>query len=323
MPEWLVEHGIGQVRAALVEDGTILEARIEHPRALIAGTVYEAQLKDIGQGGRNARAAIGRDIAVLLPDAPAGVTEGGRFNLELTREHLGGLEPWKLPLGRATDAPAAPPPPLEQRLPGRVRILQFPSAGRDELDEAGWSELLEQAVEATVRFPGGELNIFRTPAMTLIDVDGSLPTDDLAIAAAIECARAIRRLGIAGSIGIDFPTIAGKAGRQAVAAAIDEQLPKPFERTAMNGFGFLQIVRPLARPSLLDLAAQPQFEAATLVREAARMRGAITLVANASAIDELKAHPDWLEALARQVGGGVGLRVSPSLPKLRGHAQSA
>ena len=66
-------------------------------------------------------------------------------------------------------------------------------------------------------------------------------------------AQAIVRHGIGGSIGIDFPTLAGKAERQAVAAAIDAALPQPFERTAVNGFGFLQIVRRRPRASLPEL----------------------------------------------------------------------
>ena len=93
-----------------------------------------------------------------------------------------------------------------------------------------------------------------TPAMTLIDVDGVLPPAELAIAGARASALAIRRHGIAGSIGIDLPNVRGKAERQAVAEAVDAILPQPFERTAVNGFGFLQIVRPRRHASLFELA---------------------------------------------------------------------
>jgi hypothetical protein len=92
-----------------------------------------------------------------------------------------------------------------------------------------------------------------TPAMTLFDVDGHPPLDVLAIAAANAVGKAILRHDIGGSIGVDFPTIEGKAARQAIAAAIDATLPLPFERTAVNGFGFLQIVRRRARASLPEL----------------------------------------------------------------------
>src|SRR3546814_16145476 len=80
--------------------------------------------------------------------------------------------------------------------------------------------------------------------MTLFDVDGAAPLLDLAIAGATATAVAIRRLDIGGSIGIDLPTLGGKAERQRVVEAIDATLPLPFERTALNGFGFLQIIPP-------------------------------------------------------------------------------
>ena len=92
-----------------------------------------------------------------------------------------------------------------------------------------------------------------TPAMTLFDVDGSLAPAELAIAGAAAAGRAIRRMGIAGSIGIDLPTLAGRAEQQAAAAALDAALPPPFERTAVNGFGFLQVVRRRERPSLAGI----------------------------------------------------------------------
>ena len=87
---------------------------------------------------------------------------------------------------------------------------------------------------------------------------------------AAEAAKAIRRLDIGGSIGIDLPTAGSKASRQAAAAAIDDHLPQPFERTAVNGFGFVQIVRPRLRASLLELAQdRAPFEARALLRRAA------------------------------------------------------
>ena len=43
-PEWLIERGIGETRAALVEDGRIVEARIIRDSVVPAGSVLSAQL---------------------------------------------------------------------------------------------------------------------------------------------------------------------------------------------------------------------------------------------------------------------------------------
>jgi hypothetical protein len=137
-------------------------------------------------------------------------------------------------------------------------------------------------------------------------------------------AEAIRRHGVGGSIGIDLPTVEGKAPRQAAAAAVDEVLPQPFERTAVNGFGFLQIVRPRLHPSLFELAAdRAAFEARALLRLAEREVGAVRLAAHPAVIAELNRHPEWLDQLSRKTGGLVTLRSDASLAMSAGHAERA
>ena len=144
-----------------------------------------------------------------------------------------------------------------RRAPLKGRELSLPNS-TDELGCAGWSDLIDEARGGLVQFDGGELRISVTPAMTLIDVDGYLDPQELAIRGAGEAAKAIRRLDIGGSIGIDLPTSGSKAARQAAAAAIDAHLPQPFERTAVNGFGFVQIVRPRSRASADRTGARPR-----------------------------------------------------------------
>jgi hypothetical protein len=308
-PEWLIERGIGEIRAVLVEGGRIVEARIMRDGVIPAGTVLEAWLKSVG---RNALAvADGQEF--LLPKGAPGITGGGTLNIEVTREALGGAEPWKRPLARATDEKPRP----AAGIPGREVL------GR-ELDEAGWDDLLDEARSGIVRFRGGELRISLTPAMTLIDVDGQLSPAELAAAGAKAAAEAIRRHGIGGSIGIDLPTVEGKNPRQAAAVEVDSVLPKPFERTAVNGFGFLQVVRPRAHASLPELAADRSvFEATALSRRAAREVGAIRLVAHPTLIAVLEANPGWIEQLSRRVGGKVSLHSEPSLAISAGHAERA
>jgi len=168
------------------------------------------------------------------------------------------------------------------------------------------------------------LRISVTPAMTLVDVDGTMPPFDLARAGALAAVRTILRHGVGGSIGIDLPTLSGKSARKAVDDAIDQALPKPFERTAMNGFGFVQVVRPRRHASLFELAQdRAPFEARALLRRAAsEAPGAKTMVVHPAVIAVLESHKDWLDALARQLGGEVGLRAEASLAISAGYAEA-
>lgn len=316
MPDWLIERGIGETRYALVEGDRIVEARILLDDVVPAGTVLRARLKMAAP--RNGLAVVGGQ-EYLLPGGAPGVSEGAELNIEVTREAQAGIEPWKRPLARASDdKPRSAPMPAGEE-------LTFP-APRDRLAEAGWDDLIEEARSGQVTFADGELRIFATPAMTLIDVDGQLPADELAVAGARAAAAAIRRHGVGGSIGIDLPLPrhVGKTVRQAAAEAIDASLPTPFERTAVNGFGFVQIVRPRRHASTFELAAyRASFEARALLRRLARLRGSLTIVANPKVHDQLDRRPDWIEQLSRQVGGTVTLRAEASLPISAGHAEPA
>ncbi|MEO6581832.1 MAG: ribonuclease [Sphingomicrobium sp.] len=314
MAKWLIERGIGETRYARIADGEIAEARVLLDGVVPAGTSMRAQLKRVA---RPTIAASG-GVEYLMPNGAAGLTEGLPLTIEVTREALPGVEPWKRPLARVVEGE---PQPAE--LP-KGEQLPFPSPD-DRLGAVGWHGLLDEARSGIVDFPGGALRISATPAMTLIDVDGTLPPVELAMAGARAAARAIGRHGIGGSIGVDFPTVKGKAERQAIAEALDSGLPKPFERTAVNGFGFLQIVRPRPHASLVELAQdRPGFEARALLRQATvESAGAKRLVAHPAVIGVVQSNAHWLDALARQLGGAVSLRSDPSLPMSGGYAEPA
>ena len=322
MAEWLYEAGIGEDRAILVEGGEIVEAALELHGTLRAGAVLPARLAKILVPGRRGLAALeGGEEAVVEP-LPAGLTEGAAFAAEIVREAVPEAGRPKLARARATDAEPRPGPSLAERL-GEVGR---PGAhGPDRFEAAGWSELLEEAASGEIAFAGGALRMSLTPAMTLFDVDGSLPPAELARAGAAAAARAIRRLGISGSIGIDLPTLADRAERQAAAAAFDAVLPQPFERTAVNGFGFLQIVRRRERPSIAEIVQSDPVGAAAraLLRRAGRCSGALTLSAAPAVIARIEANPQWIEALRRRAGGEVALQAEPSLAISAGHVQPA
>jgi ribonuclease G len=237
LPEWLLEQGIGESRYARIADGEIVEARILLEGIARAGSRLKARLTSV----RPLAIAEADLQQFLLPKGAKAISEGQEIVIQVTREAIPGAEPWKRPLAIVADEGDDTRPPLD------AEALSFPSPS-DPLGQAGWPDLLEEARSGIVRFQGGELRISPTPAMTLIDVDGYLPPLDLALAGAEAAARAILRLDIGGSIGIDLPTVAGKAERQSIASAIDSVLAQPFERTAVNGFGFVRGQRLRLRP---------------------------------------------------------------------------
>lgn len=325
MPEWLLEQGIGEIRAALVADRKIIEARIELDGTVPAGTIVDARLIDVGLQGRNCTARSEDGAEYLIPIVPRGIAQGARVTIEVTRPVLAGPEPWKRAIARITSDERKSAGSLAERLNESgtpVRKFAFPRPN-DDLAEAGWDEVIQEARSGRVDFPGGSLGLFLTPAMSLIDVDGQLPPGELMMLGAEAAARAIRRLDIGGSIGIDLPTVAGKEARKAAADLVDSILPQPFERTAINGFGFLQVVRPRSRPSLLEiLSDRASAEARALLRRVPfEGSGARTIVAHPALIAVLESRPDWLETLARQIGGNVSLRADDALPISGGYAE--
>ena len=330
MAEWLYEQGIGEARAALVQEHDIIEAHIEpEDGSLRAGTICIARLTEILVPARRGIVACEGGEALLEP-LPKSLAQGGLLLVEITRQAIpepGAVKRAKARVALEELAPQPGPNLLARITATGIPISHISSYEHDVLEELGWSELQEQAATGIIPFEGGTLRISLTPAMTLIDIDGHVPPATLAITAARQAAAVIRRFDISGSIGIDFPTLANKAERLATAAAFDAVLPLPFERTAINGFGFLQIIRPRARASLCERLQYQRAPAAAraLVRTAQRsgIIGSMTLTAHPSIIAHLSAHKEWVAQLAAQLGGSIALQPDASLAIRSGYVAKA
>lgn len=327
MAEWLLEEGIGETRAALVEGGAIVEAMIELPGGPRAGSILAGRLATVLIPGRRAIVALDTGGEALMEPVPAGISEGQAIRVEIVREAIPEVGRAKLAKCRWTDAPAAEGPGLAERLARQtLPVARLTAAGPDRLEEAGWSELLDEALTGEIAFIGGALRMSVTPAMTLFDVDGALAPAALAIAGAEAAGRAIRRFGIGGSIGIDLPTLPSRDERRAAAEALDGVLPPPFERTAVNGFGFLQVVRRRERASIPELLQGDMVGAAAraLLRQAERSGGVgeRTVQAAPAVIARIEAHSEWLEALSLRIGAPVALRAEHGLAISAGHVHS-
>lgn len=316
MAEWLVEHGIGEDRAVLVSGDHVLAARLQWPGALSAGQVEDAVLIARTAGARRGTARFASGEEALVDSLPKAASEGTTLRLKVTRGAMAESGRLKRAQARLSEDPAGPAPSLAEALGARV-VRQF--------DADLWEDVFAQAWSGTAEFAGGTLTVTPTPAMTLIDLDGTLPPRELALAAVKPLAETIARLDLAGSIGIDFPTLPEKADRKAVDIALAAALDGwPHESTAMNGFGFVQLVARLERPSLLHRLASDRAGAAArlLLRQAERVSepGTLLLTAHPAVIRALR--PDWRGELARRSGRPIQLAEDAGLALAAGFAQA-
>jgi hypothetical protein len=148
-------------------------------------------------------------------------------------------------------------------------------------------------------------------------------------------ARGVRRSAALGtyrqSIGIDLPTMNNKDERDDRRGA-DRQVSCRcrFERTAVNGFGFIQIIRKRERANADRAAARrsgAETAALALLRLAERAQGtgpagggAVTLNANPAVIERIRRAPDWTARLEKRRGGTIAFHADSALGTGEYHA---
>lgn len=349
----------GEIRAGVIEKGKLAEFRIFRPHfpLLVTGLHYTARIVQRQAAGK-AIVEIGRNLEAILENTPD-VPEGALLAVELIRAPIPEPGRWKMAVARpvpecapllqsGVHAGESPKARFLMRMAGGtgrivcgsplvVRDLQSEPAAAGlslsidakAIEDADFDSLIDQAVRGEYVIPNGMLSIERTRAMTMIDIDGSGDPAALNMAAAREIPRLLRLLDIGGQIGIDFLAMADRKARQSVDTELANACTAlgPHERTAINGFGFAQIVRPRTGPSIPEIlcetiAGRPSAasRAAMLLRVAARSsgHGARQLVAPPAIIDTLRHWPDELEALRSALGVAIEL-VSDSSISGYGH----
>ncbi|WP_086608062.1 ribonuclease [Erythrobacter donghaensis] len=306
MAEWLIEEGIGETRALLVEGERVLAAKMMWPGELTAGARVTGRLTAKLKGTRRGVALLDDGREALVDHLPPSATEGQNLDLVITRAGLAERGRFKRAQARVAGADA--PSPASGWPEGRI-VRRFP-AGL-------WDEVWHAASAGSLDISGGEILVSVTPAMTVIDIDGVGTPREVALAAVPAIARALAWFGLGGNIGIDFPTLQAKDDRRAVDDALGAALADwPHERTAMNGFGFVQLVARLEGPSLLHRFATSRVgmcaRLALRIGEQAEGHGPVL---------ELRAHPalkaklkaQWLDELARRTGRTVRVETDLGL----------
>ncbi len=308
MAEWQVEEGIGESRALLVEGDEVLAAKLHWPGELTVGELHAAKLTFVTSGSRRGIATLENGTEVLLDHLPPDLTEGATLKLRISRAAIAERGRYKYAQGRVVSEEGAETVSQLSPFQSGALVRQLP-AGL-------WEEVWQSASSGQLEFMGGEILCSSTPAMTLIDIDCSWPQEAY-FNAIPAISKALRWFDIGGNIGIDFPTILDKSDRKACDSRLEEYLADwPHERTAMNGFGFVQLVARLDGPSLLQRFATSRTgmcaRMALRVAERAEGHGAVV---------ELRVHPalgaklkqDWLEELARRTGRLVRIETDPGL----------
>lgn len=329
---WLYEAGIGENRALLVAQGELIAVRIERERTgAKLGSIVDAQFTEQWVAGRSGIVTLDSGEQCLLQPLPKGLTEGATVRVEIVREALdeqGGQSK------RAKARPAADDSALETG-PSLLDIIEasgepirtVQAHEKDMLAAFGWNEAIEQAETGRIDFDGGSLLVSLTPAMTVIDVDGPLASFELAKRAAQQVALALTRFDIGGSIGVDFPTLEAKAERTEVSTIFDNHMIGKCERTAINGFGLMQVVARKTGPSVLELMQAEKVLSATLalLRQAERTRetGAMRLDVHPAVAAKLSERPDWLDNLAKRTGRTVSVEAKGDIAIYNGQISPA
>ncbi len=295
---------------------------------------------------------MGGDTDAILQPA-ANLPEGALLGVEMTRAPIPEPGRWKLPIVRPDPevAPQAEPgwhisdEPwvlFLRRLAATLDEIVCPDAQaankvRSDLGakappvridakaiaEADFEGLIEAAVLGEFTVEGGAISIERTRAMTVVDVDGRGDPEALNRAAAREIPRLLRLFDIGGPVGIDFLTLPDRKARGAVDAALAEacEVLGPHKRTALNGFGFAQIVRPRRGPSIPELLCGTtpgrlslESRAIALLRQAGRSRGHGTrrMVAPPAIVDLIRQWPEETGALRIALGAEIELVADAS-----------
>lgn len=264
----------GERRAALVEHGAPVELYVQRDAHWVLGEQGEGRIDRKTPSGAYVTSASGAEI---LLRGKTSAHEGAHVCFEIVREAIaepGRIKPAEAALCEAVQTERCDKTALwERRLAQTsVPISTKPIAAAFDIALAGQSNLGDVSI-----------SFQRTKAGLVFDVDGIGDAFAINVAAATEIARLLRLYQVGAMVMVDFISMESKAQRAEIAAQFDAAStvdPRPFERTAINGYGLMQIVRARPRPSVLDqlfgtriAALSDETQALWLVRAVSQSKG--------------------------------------------------
>ena len=264
----------GERRAAFVEHGNIMEIHIQRDALWALGECGAGRIDRKTPSGAY---VIADDNSELLLRGKMGLPEGARILFEVTREAI--AEP-----GRHKPPEIILREGVHETLMGKDALwdARMASLGQS-VTNASIAEGFDVAIAGQSQIGDVTISFQRTKAGLVFDIDGIGDAFAINMIAATEIARLLRLYQVGAMVLIDFVSMESKAQRTQVAEAFDAASladPRPFERTAINGYGMMQVVRARPRPSILDhlfgtriAALSDETQAYWLLRAVAESRG--------------------------------------------------
>lgn len=319
MADIAFDESPGEIRALLFEEGQAVEYHSRRALHAALGTIADARL--ISRQGPRSFLMLANGDELLLP-APLTESEGARIRVEVIRERMSGPGDIKMAVVRRSDD--------ELRTISLGDWRDAMAARADHIISApeAFDDVEALALAGHVVSEGVTLWFERTKAGLVFDVDGFGDALAANLVAAREIARLLRLFQVGGAALVDFITLDSKAARLAIAEAFDEASaadPRPFERTGLNGFGLMQIIRPRVRASLLDALFGPnrvspgdESRALALLRAASRSTGAgVRRCSVPPPVATLLAQPRWqplVAEAARLAGASLDIVADACAP---------
>jgi hypothetical protein len=264
----------GERCAALVEDGVPAEIHIQRDTNWVLGEHGEGRIQRKTLSGAYITPVSG---AELLVRGKTNLPEGTAITFEIVREAIaepGRLKPAEAILTDSIERAHLDKAYLWERRIAKLALPAFTKPFGDSFDEAlagAWT-----AGDVLVSFQ-------RTKAGLVFDVDGTGDAFAVNSVAATEIARLLRLYQVGAMVMVDFISMESKQQRADIAAIFDSAAvadSRPFERTAINGYGLMQIVRARPRASVLDqlfgtriTSPSDETQALWLLREVSRSAG--------------------------------------------------